>query len=88
MVDIKVISYFIDMRGCLHMCVCVFLYHVHSANSGTASAVLTEEDGPLDLKLQIVVSLQWAFGTQPGFLEKQKVLLLLSHFSNLSCNIL
>lgn len=52
--------------------VCVFLYHVHRANSGTANAVLTEEDGPLDLKLQIVVSLQWAFGTQPGFFGKAK----------------
>lgn len=52
------------------LCMCVFLYHVHSANSGTANAVLTEDDGPLDLKQQRVVSLQWASGTQPGFFGK------------------
>lgn len=49
---------------------CLFLYYVHSANSGTANAVWTEDDGPLDLKLQRVASLQWAFGTQPGFFGK------------------
>lgn len=54
------------------VCMCVFLYHVHSANSNTANAVLTEDDGSLDLKQQIVVSLQWAFGTQPGFFGKAR----------------